>query len=177
MKKAFLLVILLIPAMFGCKYADKAGNAIFDPIVETEIIHTNAPVLVEQVVQLENGALHTNLVEQLQPQTIEIVSTNGWALKSGIETTIRTAGTVVPFPWASLGANAIVATLGAWAAFRGRKWKQATVSSVNAADKWRQVVKSVDPKTDADIKAAVIKEQRASGTIDLISQVVKSVLK
>lgn len=177
MKKAFLLVILLIPALAGCKFLDKAGDKVFDPVIETKITHTNRIVDVPEITQLPDGTTETNMVEQLQPVKLITTHTNGWVLKSGIEKTIHLAGDVVPFPWASLAANAIVATLGGIAHLRGRKWKKATVSAVQSADKWRQVVKELDPKTDQKIKADAIKEQRASGTIGLISQVVQNVLK
>ena len=177
MKKTLFVIVLLIPFLTACKQIKWAGDKLFDPIIETEVTNTNRIVDVPEITQLPDGRLQTNITEQLQPVKVITTHTNGWVLKPGIEKTIHLAGDVAPFPWSSLVANAIVGTLGGLAFLRGKKWKKATTSAVQAADKWRQVVKSLDPETDRKIKTDTIKEQRASGTFDLISGIVKNVLK
>lgn len=177
MKKTLFAIVLLIPFLTACKQLNWAGDRLFDPVIETEVTNTNRVVDVPEITQLPDGTLQTNITEQLQPVKVIATHTNGWVLKPGIEKTIHLAGDVAPFPWSSLVANAIVGTLGGLAFLRGKQWKKATVSAVQAADKWRTVVKSIDPETDRSIKADAIKEQRASGTFHLISSVVQKILK
>ena len=176
MKKTF-LILLLIPVFAGCTQLRWVGDRLFEPVVDQEITHTNRVEKVPEITILPDGTAQTNLVEQIQAVKLITTHTNGWKLRTGVEQTIHMAGDVAPFPWSSLAANAIIATLGGVAALRGKKWKKATTSAVQAADKWRQVVKSLDPETDRKIKVDTIKEQRASGTFDLISGIVKNVLK
>lgn len=177
MNKSIFLIVLLVPFLIGCKQLKWVGDKIFEPITSQETTHTNRIAKVPEITVLPDGTAQTNLVDQLQPVKLITTHTNGWKLRTGIERTIHVAGDVVPFPWSSLASNALIATLGGVAAFRGKKWKKAATSAVQSADKWRQVVKSIDPEKDKTIKAEAIKEQRASGTIDLISDIVKKVLK
>lgn len=177
MKKTLFLFALLIPALVGCKYMEPVGDFLFKPVVETEVTHTNAPVVLPDIVMNPDGTTITNQIETVQPVTIIRTNIVGYTLKPSIEKTIHLAGDVAPFPWSSLVANAVIASLGGLAALRGKQWKKATVSAVNSADKWREVVKSLDPDEDRKIKNAVIKDQRANGTFELISQAVKTALK
>ena len=82
-----LCVAVLIVLVSGCKQLDSLGNAIYDPVVTTNIVSTpsgNYPV----------------------------VSTNGWVLDPMIRGSIQVVGDVAPFPWAGLAANALIAALG-----------------------------------------------------------------
>jgi hypothetical protein len=177
MKKTTILFVILIPALVGCKYMDPVGDFLFKPIVKTETTHTNAPVILPDIVLNPDGTTTTNQIATTQP--VSIVRTNivGYTLKPSIEKTIHLAGDVAPFPWASLVANALICTLGGLAALRGQQWKKATNAAVNSADKWREVVKSLDPDEDKKIKKSVVKDQRANGTYKLISHAVKTSLK
>ena len=177
MKKSLFLLIVLIPALVGCKYMEPVGDFLFKPVVETEVTHTDKPVIVPEIIEYSDGTTTTNQIETTQPVTIIRTNIVGYTLKPSIEKTIHLTGDVSPCPWSSLVANAVIASLGGLAALRGKQWKKATVSAVNSADKWREVVKSLDPEEDRKIKSAVIKDQRTNGTYELISQAVKTALK
>jgi len=141
-----LCVAVLIVMVTGCKQLDSLGNAIYDPVVTTNIVTTpsgNYPV----------------------------VSTNGWVLNPSIRGGIELAGDVAPFPWAGLASNALIAVLGVGAAIRGKQWKRAAVSGVSAAQAFKRELREVSKERSDSVKKSVVAEQRASGTQRLIQKV------
>ena len=145
-----LCVVVLIVMVTGCKQLDSLGNAIYDPIVTTNIVATpsgNYPV----------------------------VSTNGWVLNPSIRGGIQVAGDVAPFPWAGLAANALIAALGVGAHLRGRQWKKAAVSGVSAAQTFKRELKQLDATKAQSVKESVIREQRTSGTKNIIENILNRI--
>ena len=145
-----LSVVVLIVLVTGCKQLDSLGNAIYDPIVTTNIVATpsgNYPV----------------------------VSTNGWVLNPSIRGGIQVAGDVAPFPWAGLAANALIAALGIGAHLRGRQWKKAAVSGVSAAQTFKRELKQLDATKAQSVKESVIREQRTSGTKNIIENILNRI--
>ena len=141
-----LCVAVLIVMVTGCKRLDSLGNAIYDPVVTTNIVATpsgNYPV----------------------------VSTNGWVLNPTLRGGIELAGNVAPFPWAGLASNALIAVLGVGAAIRGRQWKRAAVSGVSAAQAFKRELREVSKERSDSVKKSVVAEQRAGGTQRLIQKV------
>lgn len=174
--KKLLLIPLLILTLTGCKQLQRVGDVIFQPNEKVENTFTNMPVKVPQIIS-SNGILVTNIVEEIKRVPIQVVTVEDYSLNPQIAKGVRLMGDVAPFPWAGAAASALIAALGSAAHFRGKKWKKATGSAIQAADKWRQVVKEIDPPTDAKIKREVISEQRSSGTDTLISPLIKTLLK
>lgn len=142
----YLMPVILIMSVTGCKQLDDLGDKVYVPITETNIVATpsgNYPV----------------------------VSTNGWKLNPTVRGGIELAGDVAPFPWANLASNALIAALGIGAHLKGRKWKRAAVSGVSAAQAFKRVLKEVDGKKASEVKSQVVSEQRASGTQTLIQSI------
>jgi len=145
-----LCVAVLTVMVTGCKQLDSLGNAIYDPVVTTNIVSTpsgNYPV----------------------------VSTNGWVLNPSIGGGIQLAGDVAPFPWAGLAANALIAALGVGAHIRGRQWKKAAVSGVSAAQTFKRELKQLDATKAQSVKESVIREQRTSGTKNIIENILNRI--
>ena len=141
-----LCVAVLIVLVTGCKQLDSLGDAIYDPVVTTNIVATpsgNYPV----------------------------VSTNGWVLNPSIRGGIQVAGDVAPFPWAGLAANALIAALGVGAHLRGRQWKKAAVSGVSAAQTFKRELKQLDAAKAQAAKETVVREQRTNGSQEMIQKI------
>jgi hypothetical protein len=141
-----LCVAVLIVMVTGCKQLDSLGNAIYDPVVTTNIVATPSG-------------------------NYPIVSTNGWVLNPTLRGGIELAGDVAPFPWAGLASNALIAVLGVGAAIRGRQWKRAAVSGVSAAQAFKRELREVSKERSDSVKKSVVAEQRASGTQRFIQKV------
>ena len=144
MKKTLIIAIAGL-ALCGCESLDKLGNAIYSPVTSTNTVETaEGPVAV--------------------------VSTNGWTLKTGIRSGLQLAGDVAPFPWAGLVANGIIGALGVGAALRSRKWKQAALSAVIAADEFKGELQKINPEVAQLAKSKVRTEQKISKTQPLIQE-------
>jgi hypothetical protein len=141
-----LCVAVLIVMVTGCKQLDSLGNAIYDPVVTTNIVATPSG-------------------------NYPIVSTNGWVLNPTLRGGIELAGDVAPFPWAGLASNALIAVLGVGAAIRGRQWKRAAVSGVSAAQAFKRELREISKERSDSVKKSVVAEQRASGTQRFIQKV------
>jgi len=145
-----LCVAVLTVMVTGCKQLDSLGNAIYDPVVTTNIVSTPS-------------------------DNYPVVSTNGWVLNPSIRGGIQLAGDVAPFPWAGLAANALIAALGVGAHIRGRQWKKAAVSGVSAAQTFKRELKQLDATKAQSVKESVIREQRTSGTKNIIENILNRI--
>ena len=145
-----ILIALLIVMVTGCKQLDSLGNAIYDPLVTTNIVTTPSG-------------------------SYPVVSTNGWVLNPTLESGIQLAGDVAPFPWSGLAANALIAALGIGAHLRGRQWKKAAVSGVSAAQTFKKELKQIDAIKAQSVKESIIREQRTSGTKNIIENILNTI--
>lgn len=145
MKKGVIIVVAVL-MVCGCETFDKIGGSIYDPVTSTNIVDT-------------------------AEGPISVVSTNGWTLKTGIHSGISLAGDVAPFPWAGLVANALIGVLGVGAALRGRRWKQAAVSGVHAAQIFKKELKSLSSSKAQEVKQNVILEQKTRGTQSFVQKI------
>lgn len=141
-----LYVAVLIVMVTGCKQLDSLGNAIYDPLVTTNIVTTPSG-------------------------SYPVVSTNGWVLNPTLESGIQLAGDVAPFPWSGLAANALIAALGIGAHIRGRQWKKAAVSGVSAAQTFKRELKQLDAAKAQAAKETVVREQRTNGSKEMIQKI------
>lgn len=141
-----LSVAVLIVLATGCKQLDSLGNAIYDPLVTTNIVTTPSG-------------------------SYPVVSTNGWVLNPTLESGIQLAGDVAPFPWSGLAANALIAALGIGAHIRGRQWKKAAVSGVSAAQTFKRELKQLDAAKAQAAKETVVREQRTNGSKEMIQKI------
>ena len=89
-------------------------------------------------------------------------------LKPGVKGAIQLIADLAPVPWSSLAGNGILSALTAFYAFRGRKWKKATISSVQSANEFRQIVKLAAPDRYQEVKNRIIGNQNMDGTRKLI---------
>jgi len=177
MKTKLLLVAISAATLAGCSTMQKVGDWLYDPVVETNTFRTNIVVRVPEIVTAPDGSTVTNVVERTVEQPVTLVSTNGWILRPGLGESVQAAGDVAPFPWSGLASNAVLALLGVGAHLRGRQWRKAAVAGVQAADDFRAGLKKISPDADAEIKAGVVKRQKADGTFELVSGLVREVLK
>jgi len=92
-------------------------------------------------------------------------------LRPAIRSVVSVAGDVVPVPWGGLAASALLNVLGAYGSLRGRRWKQATTSSVAAANEFRTIVKKTNPELYREIKERIIGNQNADGTRNFIKAI------
>jgi len=176
MKKLIMIPLMVLVCSTGCEKTKALRDVMFQPVVDIENTSTNKLVNVSQITS-SNGVLVTNIVQELRQIPVQIISTNEWVLNPSIAGGIRIMGDVAPVPWGGLAASGLISALGAFAAFRSRKWKKATVSAVQSADKWRQVVKGIDPVEDQKIKNQVMSDQAVNGTVEDISKIVKRFIK
>ena len=92
-------------------------------------------------------------------------------LRPAIRSVVSVAGDVVPVPWGGLAASALLNVLGAYGSLRGRRWKQATTSSVAAGNEFRTIVKKTNPELYREIKERIIGNQNADGTRNFIKAI------
>lgn len=145
----------------ACSTVDKVGGWLYDPVVETNTV----PVIVTG----PDGVSMTNLVER--------VSTNSWVLRPGIGEAVSAVGDVAPFPWSGLAANGVLALLGIGAHLRGRQWKKAAEGGVIAADEFKRALKERDPQAVQAAKENLVRLQKADGTHELITELVRRLTK
>lgn len=176
MKTKLFLVALAAATLAGCSTIKKVGDWIYDPIVQTNSFTTNIVVRVPEVVLAPDGSSVTNVVEKTVERPVTLVSTNGWILRPGLEDSIQLAGDVAPFPWAGLVSSGILALLGVGEHLKGRKWKKAAVAGVQAADDFRIKLKAVSPEADKEAKDLIVKRQKADGSYETVTQLVRTVL-
>lgn len=176
MKTKYLVAVTLFIAVFlsGCKYLNKLGEAIYDPVVTTNTFMTNVVTRVPEVVLLENGAPYTNWVDRSVEMPVTLVSTNGWVLNPGIEGGIKLFGDVAPFPWAGTASWLATAVLGVGASLMGRKYKKAAVEGVKVALDARTMLKRHSPEDAETVKTAAVNRQNASGIKSTIDSILTS---
>lgn len=146
-----ILIALLIVMVTGCKQLDSLGNAIYDPLVTTNIVTTPSG-------------------------SYPVVSTNGWVLNPTLESGIELTGDVAPFPWSGLAANALIAALGIGAHLRGRQWKKAAASGISAAETFKRELKQLDATKAQAAKDTVVREQRTNGTQALVKKILNQIV-
>ena len=142
-----LSVLLLLGLLStGCEHIAPVGNALYDPVLATNVVATPTG-------------------------QYTLVTTNGWTLKPVVAEGIRLAGDVAPFPWAGLAANAVLAALGVGAHLRSRQWKKAAISGVSAAQTFKRELKQLDSVKAQAAKENVVREQRTNGTQAIIQAI------
>lgn len=154
MTKKICEVLALAGAVFvlsGCQYSDAIGNALYDPVTSTNLVDTSTG-------------------------SVAVVSTNGWVLKPSIQTGVSLAGDVAPFPWAGLVANGVLAALGVGAHLKGRRWRQAALSGVHAAQIFKSELQNLDIGKAKTAKRRVVDEQKTRGTQSLIQNLLRNIV-
>lgn len=122
----------------GCSVND-LGNAIYDPVVTTNMVETPTG-------------------------SYPVVTTNGWVVSSSVKSGVNLAGDLAPTPYGGLVANAVLAVLGILAHVRSRKWKNATISAVSAAQDFKRELSNLDTKAAQATKQKVRTNQKVRGT-------------
>ena len=97
------------------------------------------------------------------------------SVKPEIISAIQLAGDVTPVPWAGIAANALILALTTYGSVRGRKWRKAAVSAVQAGNEFRQVAKQVAPEKYQEVKNRIIGTQNADGTRYLIKRILNAI--
>ncbi len=141
-----LSVLLLCLLSTGCEHIAPVGNALYDPVLTTNVVATPTG-------------------------QYALVTTNGWTLKPVVTEGIGLAGDVAPFPWAGLAANAVLAALGVGAHLRSRQWKKAAISGVSAAQTFKRELKQLDSVKAQSAKENVVREQRTNGTQAIVQTI------
>jgi len=177
--KKLVFIIALIPALIGCRFAEKIGHTLYDPVVETNTFTTNVVVKLDEVIELTDGTKKTNIVQEIQPVQLTSVSTNEWVLKPSLEKGIAMAGDVAPVPWAGPVSTAIITALGFGAHLMGRKYKKAAVAGVQAASEFRTALRKEPGGEEADqqIKSNLKIRQRADGSWNTVNSIINEILK
>jgi hypothetical protein len=140
------LSLLLCLLSTGCEHIAPVGNALYDPVLATNVVATPTG-------------------------QYALVTTNGWTLKPVVAEGIELAGDVAPFPWAGLAANAVLAALGVGAHLRSRQWKKAAISGVSAAQTFKRELKQLDSVKAQAAKENVVREQRTNGTQAIVQTI------
>lgn len=96
-------------------------------------------------------------------------------IKPELQAAIQLAGDVVPVPWAGMAANGVLLALTAYGSIRGRKWRKAATSAIQAGNEFRQVAKQVAPEKYQEVKNRIIGSQNADGTRSLIKSILSKV--
>lgn len=121
-----------------------------------------------------NKAFTDDPPPKTDPETGEVVDLPP-SLKPGVKAAIQLAGDAIPVPWAGLAAAGVIQALTAYGSIRGKKWKQATVSAVQAGNEFRQVVKQVAPEKYNEAKTRIVGNQNMDGTRKLIKAVLNNI--
>ncbi|MEL0118745.1 MAG: hypothetical protein VXB01_07370, partial [Opitutae bacterium] len=80
------------------------------------------------------------------------------------------AGDLAPTPYGSLAANALLAALGVLAHVRSKKWRNAAVSAVDAAQEFKTELSRLDSSAAQAVKAKVRTQQKIKGTQPMIQK-------
>ena len=96
-------------------------------------------------------------------------------IKPELQAAIQLAGDVIPVPWAGMAANGVLLALTAYGSIRGRKWRKAATSAIQAGNEFRQVAKQVAPEKYQEVKNRIIGSQNADGTRSLIKSILSRV--
>jgi hypothetical protein len=141
MKKA-IDVAFLVSAMYflsGCTHWEKIADSIYEPITVTNTLDTaQGPV--------------------------SMVTTNGWVVSPNVKSGVNLAGDLAPTPYGGLIANAVLGALGILAHVRSKKWKNATLSAVSAAQDFKRELSGLDSKVAQATKQKVRTDQKIKGT-------------
>jgi len=119
-------------------------------------------------------AIMTDPPPVTNPQTGEVTDPPPH-IKPELQAAIQLAGDVIPVPWAGIAANGIALILTAYGSIRGRKWKKAATSAIQAGNEFRQVAKQVAPEKYQEVKNRIIGSQNADGTRSLIKTILLKV--
>ena len=119
-------------------------------------------------------AIMTDPPPVTNPQTGEVTDPPPH-IKPELQAAIQLAGDVIPVPWAGIAANGIALILTAYGSIRGRKWKKAATSAIQAGNEFRQVAKQVAPEKYQEVKNRIIGSQNADGTRSLIKTILSKV--
>ena len=150
MRKKLIEALFLCSALYFLSGCAQLGNTLYDPVVSTTEVDT------------PEG-----------PQ--QLVSTNGWVLNPSIAEGIQAVGTIAPFPWSSLAANALIGALAVFGHIRSKKWREATISAVGAAQEFKEQLSRLDQAAAAEAKAKVKTAQKIKGTQPLIQQALAAI--
>ena len=96
-------------------------------------------------------------------------------LRPAIRSVVSVAGDAVPVPWAGLAANGLLLALTSYGSFRGKRWKKAATSAIQAGNEFRQVAKQVAPERYQEVKSRITGMQNADGTRKLIKVILNQV--
>ena len=116
---------------------------------------------------------YTDPPPKVDPDTGEVVDPPP-VLKPGVKAAIQLIGGATPVPWAGLAAAGVIQALTAYGSLRGKRWKQATISAVQAGNEFRQVAKQVAPDKYSEVKGRIIGNQNLDGTRKLIKGVLNA---
>ncbi len=116
-------------------------------------------------------AYEAEVSTQVLPDGTEQSVTN-WVTKPNVKTGITIGGQLTPQPVGGIASQAILALLGIGAAIRGRQWKKAAVSGVEAAQELKQALNKSNAKGKLESILGNLKtQQKAAGTWALIRSI------
>ena len=148
MKKKLIEMAFFASAVYflsGCSSWEKIADTVYEPVTATNTLNTaEGPV--------------------------SLVTTNGWVVKPKVQTAISFAGDLSPTPYGSLAANALLAALGVLAHVRSKKWRNAAVSAVDAAQEFKTELGRLDSSAAQAVKAKVRTQQKIKGTQPMIQK-------
>lgn len=121
--------------------------------------------------QATGWAYDAEVTTQVLPDGSQQSVTN-WVTKPNVKTGITIGGQLAPQPVGSIASQAIIALLGIGAAIRGRQWKKAAVSGVEAAQEFKAALNKSNAKGKLDgILGNLKTQQKAAGTWGLIKSI------
>jgi len=104
----------------------------------------------------------------------EITSTN-WVVRPSVENGLRITGSIAPGA-GSIVSEAVIALLGAFAAWRGRKWKKAAVDAVEAGQQFKKALDKSNGKNKiAGIIEGLKSQQKSNGTFEFIKSILNKI--
>lgn len=114
-----------------------------------------------------------NTVTLQDGSTVQVPSTN-YVVNPNISAGIKLAGDVAPAPWASMVANLVLGAMAVGGSLIGRKYKKATVTTIQTLEAYRQATLKLDGGEELDEaqKTAMVQQQKSGGVFPLISSLV-----
>lgn len=148
MKKTLIISAACL-ALCGCESLERASDSLYDPV------------------------LVTNNLAGSDGKIISLVTTNGFVIRSGVRRGVELAGDL-GFPYGGLVSSAVLGLLTIGASIRSRRWHQACISAVHAANEFKRELKVVDSRRANQLKQGIVLEQKTRGTQSLIQRILSS---
>jgi len=111
---------------------------------------------------------------EVSTQTIDgvPVTTTNWVTKPNIEAGVTIGGQIAPQPLGGIVSTALLSLLSVGAFVRGRQWKKAAVSGVEAAQEFKAALGKSNAKGKLENILGNLKtQQKAAGTWALIKSI------